>query len=309
MDALKPEAQAVADLVKDLHGTEVTELPNGKEFLILPKGMEAKSLKPLMDEYLVRPERRSGQATLLSLDSLIAWVNRHKGRSTALFADPDQVNPRLLAVIDYSDEGPEEPGSEDVKARFSRHRGVYAFPLSKPWKIWAAADGRGMSQVDFAAFLEDNIGDVIVPPADGRAEGDAKLLDTLGSFGGRAVGPSRLLELAKGLEIHEGARVKNQANLGSGEMQLVYETEHRDAAGQPINVPNAFILQIPVFEMGAAYRIPVRLRYRLRDGKITWAVHRYRPELYFDDAFAEATKKAQAETEVPLFLGRPEGRE
>lgn len=309
------DAQVIADLVKELHGAGVLDLPSGNQAFIAPKSMEARSIKALMDEYRTRPERRVGQATLFSLDSLIAWTNRHKGDASVLFADPDQNAPRLTAIIDYNDAGPEQPEAADPaneidpKARFGRHRGVYAFPLSKPWKTWAGKDGAGMSQADFAAFLEDNIGDVIVPPASGAKEDDAKLLDTLSAFGGTPTGPSGLLTLSKGLQITENARVVNATNLQTGESQLMYQTEHQDGAGQPLKVPNSFIIQIPVFEMGAAYRIPVRLRYRHSGGRITWFFQRYRPELYFDDAFSEAITKAQAETELQLFLGKPEGRE
>ena len=59
-------ASTVADtraLMEDLHTPELLELPEidadgAPRVLVLPRGMEARSIKPLIDEYRERPERR-----------------------------------------------------------------------------------------------------------------------------------------------------------------------------------------------------------------------------------------------------------
>ena len=73
-----------------------------------------------------------------------------------------------------------------------------------------------------------------------------------------------------------------------------------------MKVPNAFLIAIPVFELGERFVIPVRLRYRLNQGHVRWTLALYRSELVFDTAVRETCAKAAAGTGLPLFYGSPE---
>lgn len=308
-------ASVVADtrqLMEDFHIPELIELPEidadgSPRVLVLPRGMEARSIKALVDEYRDRPERRVGTATLGDLESFIAWVNRFKDNNSAVFVDRSPEKPSITAIIDYHEAGTEA----DADPRFCKHRGVYRFPLSEPWKAWAAIDGKALSHADFAAWLEDRIGDVIAPPAhlageDSLSEADLKLIELLKTLGGQFVGPSRLLDLSRGLKLTEEARFTSVQNLTSGEVELAYQNEHREEAGAPLKVPSIFLLGIPVFDRGPIYRIPVRLRYRLAGSKLTWFVVRHRPQLSFDDALNEDVEEVRSQCDLPVFSGAPE---
>lgn len=111
---------------------------------------------------------------------------------------------------------------------------------------------------------------------------------------------------ARGLAVTVDSKVTNAVNLATGEGQLSYAEEHRDAGGQSLKVPGALLIAVPVFRSGFAYQIPVRLRYRVKDGNVTWTLAMYRPERYFDDAFMGACERVREETALPLFVGSPE---
>jgi hypothetical protein len=298
--------------MEDFHIPDLIELPkieadDAPRVLVLPRGMEARSIKALIDEYRDRPERRAGTAVLGDLESFIAWVNRFKDANSAVFVDRSPETPSITAVIDYHEAGTEA----DADARFCKHRGVYRFPLSEPWKAWAAIDGKPLPHGDFAAWLEDRIGDVIAPPdrlagADSLSEVDLKLIELLKTLGGQFVGPSRLLDLSRGLRLTEEARFTSVQNITSGEVELAYQNEHREDAGAPLKIPSIFLLGIPVFERGPIYRIPVRLRYRLAGSKLTWFVVRYRSQLSFDDALNEDVEEVRSQCDLPVFSGAPE---
>jgi uncharacterized protein YfdQ (DUF2303 family) len=299
-------------LVEDYYRPEllpIDELADERSprVLILARGMTAQSVKPLVDEWRDRPERRFGTATLTDLASLIEWTNRNKDPSSVIFIDRSQTKPSVTAIIDYH-----EPGDPAIALpRFCNHRGVYHFPLSEPWRAWAAIDGKAMSHGDFADWLEDRIGDVIAPPdhladAESLSPADLKLIDVLKMLGGQFVGPSRLLDLSRGLKMTEEARFTSIQNTTSGEMTLAYEREHREHAGAPLKVPSLFLLGIPVFDRGPVYRIPARLRYRLAGAKLTWIVTRYRPQLSFDDAVDDQANEVRDGTGLPIFSGQPE---
>lgn len=297
-DLFKPQRETVA--VED-GGRCVT-----REIVFVPKGLEVKDLETFVAPLRERPLVRRGTATLYDIDSFIAWVNRFSDAESIIFADADPAKPSLTAVIDYHESTAGGP-------RWGRHRATYNFPLSREWGIWAGLDNKPMGQTDLAQQLEDRIADIVtppVPPAEGEPsslnEAEIGLLARLARLGAVAATPTRLRELARSFEVKESARVKSATNLSTGEAEIVYESEHRDAAGEKVSVPNAFVVQIPVFEGDAAYLLPIRLRYRKTGETIRWTFLRFEPQKFFEDALLHALKRVREGTKLPLLLGKPE---
>lgn len=297
--SMTAERSSVADLAEQFqkfHGAELTAIFDvdgaAVPVAVLPAGKTLQSVKRLLDEYRSHPERICGTATLATLTSLIDHVHRFKAPHSALFARRDRSAPSITAVYDYSDLG---------QPRYGVHRAIYACPLSDAWKAWNGVHAKWLDQAAFAEFLEDRITDVVLAEA-----GDTSLEQLADQIGGRFAGPAALMTLSRGLQVNVASVVKQAVSLATGEIAVQYEEQHRDGAGAPITTPNLFCIAIPVFDAGAPYRIPVRLRYRVVSGKITWAFHLYRAEAAFDDAFREACEQATAETGVPLFFGAPE---
>lgn len=263
--------------------------------LFVPKGYEAKSIKPFVDEYRKAPERRRGTATLEDLESFIAHVNRFKDEGSVVFAKKDP--PSLLAVLDY------HPAGASSEPRFGRHRSAYAFPLSDEWKTWNDRNGSAklMDQANFAEFIETRIIDVRAP--DGVGDATKARLESIGA---RAAAPFELLNLSRGLAIRAELKVQNAVNLSTGETQLEFVTTHQDAGGKTLDVPGAFVITIPVFRFGQPYELVVRLRYRLRGGEIGWFYELLGQDAVFDDAFVGACQQTKEQTGLPLYGGTPE---
>ncbi len=288
--------------VKELDKPELLTVKQDErqaQILILPSGKEAHNIKQYLDEYLTAPERRTGTATVTQLNSFIDHVNRFKDQDSALFANNNMQSPSLTAVLNY------HRATSTGAPQYGDHKTHYAFPLSKEWKHWLASNGKSFSQADFAAFIEDRIGDVMAP-VDGEKETDTKLKELSSLLGGNFAGPAAIMTLSRGLQINETSNVKSATNLNTGEVSIIYENEHKDVNGGPVKVPNMFFIAIPIFVAGEIYRIAVRLRYRVKSGQISWSYDLYRIEHVFEDAFEGACNKAQKETELPLFVGAPE---
>lgn len=284
---------------------------------VLPNGTPI-SIKKLIDEWRLRPERRTGTALLHDLDSLIDHVERHKDDNSVLFADLLAEPPSLTAILDYNDAGP-----ANELARWGTHRAHYAFPLSEEWRAWNGQNREAMTQGDFAAFLEDRLADVVAPPTwllgSERPIGEAQmggdfgertpqeeLAHLAGLFGQTFAGPAKLVELSRGIRVHEEQVVQQAQVLQTGEAQITFRAEHKDESGAPLKVPGLFLIAIPIFHLGARYQIAVRLRYRLSQGKLFWFFELYRHQLALDHALREACRKAQRATNLPLFYGQPE---
>jgi hypothetical protein len=155
-----PEARAVADIVKENFRPIVSIFDEPKAdkgaVLFVPRGLEAKSVKPFLDEYLQKPRRREGTAKLTELASFNAHVNRFKSSASAIFAN-NACQPQLIGVLDYHEEG------ATGDPAFCKHRAVYDFPLSDEWTAWTEKDSEQLGQQAFAEFIEDRLADVLDP--------------------------------------------------------------------------------------------------------------------------------------------------
>lgn len=334
--AAEAEAAAVARIVKEHVNPSTISISRGglsTSVLLVPKGFDVISMKKHLDEVREAPERREGTASFVELESFIAHANRFKDHDSALFANPNDGAPLLTSVLDYhrANTAIALPGGEPADAalvvggdvgkvsgsheprpsteivagapRFGRHRGLYAFPLSEEWEAWMEKDDQWMSQSDFAEFLERRIVDIGDPEA---AFASAKeLQDALG--GVPFASPSKLLTLAKGIFVHVNSRVTNKVDRATGETQMMFETTHADEANQPLIIPRAFMIKVPVFRMGSVYRLAVRLLYRVHNATVTWSYKVHAAERALDEAFHEACQLAQERTSLPLFYGSPEG--
>lgn len=257
--------------------------------------------KSVFDTYRDAPLFRTGTASMLSLDSLIDHANRFKDEHSAIFADDSRTAPSITVVMDYHEK------TAAGEPRFGRHRGAFAFPLSDEWKAWTEKNAEPMSMVDFAAFLEDRIVDVftMIVGEDELSEDLDKLVNTLGGYDTIA-SPTKLMELARGLQVNENAVVQEAVNLASGEGVVRFQSEHVDSAGAPLKVPSLFLIVIPVFRNGPLYRIAARLRYRKNGGRLVFWYELWRTDRTFDAAFRESVERARVETDLPVFIGKPE---
>lgn len=294
------EASSVANIVSRLTKSALVEIVPAAgaaaavKVLVGPGG-DVTSIKKFVDEYRTGPERAKGTTVLHDLSSFVQLVMRFQDQGSAIFADrSDPASPSLTAVFDYSQ-------GKGAAPRFGEHRAVYPFPLSDEWKAWTSLHGKAMGQAAFAEFLEGRIADVVDPLS--ALETTTAIMESLLC---KFASPARLVDLARSLTVRIESVVANYQNLASGESVLRYDTVHTDERGAPLDVPGAFLISIPVFRSDVRYQLAARLRYRVKEGKVTWWFELYRSNETFDHAFSEACLRASAETTLPLFFGAPE---
>lgn len=278
-------------VIKNSEGTEVN-------IIAAPEGQELHSVQRMLNDYLTKPKRLTGHSQHETLDSFIEHVNAFKIEDrTVIFATHE--NGRLCAVYNYH--------TKD-ETSFNDHRAQYQMVASKEWKNWMDKDGRGMSQSEFAAFIEDNALDLIVPPTDGAKDADKAIMGLAKTLNTKYASPSQMMELARGIKIHESASGAAAYDMQTGDTTIEYASISKASTkdGNKLAVPGMFLLGIPVVMNGDAYRIPVRLRYRMDNGRVVWFYQIYKPEKYLKDAFDDICVNAQKEAEVPLYHGSPE---
>ncbi|OMQ44952.1 DUF2303 family protein [Ensifer sp. 1H6] len=269
---------------------KINGLPSEIPALAHPESGRVISLYDQLAPWRTRPERKVGTARAETLESFIDLILRHKQDNSVIFAQTDWQKPALTAVIDYHDANGPDNG---------KHRIHYQFPLSEEWKAWLAINGKNMDQTAFAEFIENHIADLSSPHHDESTDFERM-------FGAKVGFPNDIVMLSRGLQINAETRVKQAVRLQTGETQILFEEDHKNASGEPLMVPGVFVLQISPFFMGEPTRIPVRLRYRLISGSLTWICELYRPDRYITDQVRSDLNRAADETSLPKFEGAPE---
>ncbi len=268
-------------------------LPSSVPVMIDMRTGSAQSAAALIENYRLKPARKRGIATALTLASFIDLANRHKTDHSAVFADTNWKAPGFTAVIDYHDKASAGPADN------LRHRIAYAFPASEEWKAWVAMNGEMMDQGDFAAFLEDRIGDLSAPTT-------AEKIALEHDFGTTVATPAELIQLSRGLQVNVSSAVKNIVNLATGEASIAFDEQHTDGDGKPLKVPGIFMLAIAPFFMGEKVSLPVRLRYRKKGTGLVWFYQMYRPDQFVTERVRDDLTTVADKTELPTFEGSPE---
>lgn len=310
--SIPSDVQAIADLGADATSFKIETIKNSAGLVGVPdevpvvfmKGRDplSTSARSFFEAFRTRPERKTGQAAVETVESFIELVNRHETDDSVIFVKTvDCDTPTMTAVINYHPYADEDEEG-NASAAFCDHRIVYKFPISDEWKIWSARSDVPLLQAELANFIEDRIADLTDPTKDEIDDAANRFFTTIAT-------PAKMMELSRGLQVTVESKVRDNFKLQSGEASLIFEEVHKDAAGQNINVPGLFYLSIPAFVGGEKKRIPVRLRYRLKDGSVIWRFQLYRPELIIHEAIDKAVQSAKESTKLPVFYGEPEGAE
>lgn len=270
----------------------------GAPVAALPPGWTLASLKPTLDAYRAKPERVKGVIRADNVDSFINITNRFKGENSALYfqgeATETSVEASLLSVLNYHPQG-----GDDTKAEWCDHRVQHSFETSPELERWMEANKQGMSQADFAAFIENNAADMVVN------FGTSNIRASFGSVSPTFATPTDMVMLSRGIEIRANEKYHAAYRAENGTMNMQFTSTHDDGAGQPLNIPQWFALGVRVFIDGDTYLIPVRLRYRVKDGAVTWFYELYRMQDIFEAALKDAVAKTSSATELPLYRGAP----
>lgn len=273
-------------------------LPESVPALINRETGHVSPVLEIFEKHRMHPTRKRGTANVTTLNSFIELTSRHKKFNSVIFAETDWRKPALTAVIDYhASEGDITDGFGNPE--YGQHRVHYAFPLSEEWRAWIDQDGKMMNQADFAEWIENHITELAAPDPR-EAEGFEQ------QFGFKTAHPNEMQTLSRGLALKAEVRVKSNVVLQTGEGEISFEEEHRDSMGNKFTVPGLFILSISPFFRGERCRIPVRLRYRIKDGSAVWFFKIFRPDLHITEHVMRYLDTAAKALELPAYQGEPE---
>ena len=176
----------------------------------------------------------------------------------------------------------------DAGQSWRDHLGRYAPQKSVEWERWISCNQKTMSQIDFAEWLERNMGDIA--NAEGFPTGTA------------------MLQMATNLEVSQDSKFRSALRLQSGGVRMEYVQDDDAGTVASMEVFSKFALGIPVFRGGEAYKVEARLKYRLKEGRLTFSYELMRADQTLEAAAKTMTQAIGNVTGFPLFHGNPFAR-
>ncbi len=264
-----PRSPVNSDLNVDIDTTQ------GRPYVVLPDGYSVADL-----EYLLpTPTRHRAAVSVSDSESFIKYLRTHGSLAECcIYADIDAETSRISMQAIINDHG-SEPGWRD-------HRCAFEPKQSVEWNRWMGKNRSNMSQGDFANWLEENLSDIA--GVEGMPSGND------------------MLQLALGFERTAEKRLKSKLNLQSGGVRLEYVDDEDKDTRTSMEVFSRFMLGLPVFDGStSAYPIEARLKYRERDGKVSFWYELIRPDRVFKTAVTEELDRIMDATGFLMINGRP----
>lgn len=250
----------------------------GIPFVVVPDGYRAKPI----EDMLAAPVRKRAKVTTTDTEGFIFYTCKHgqDGR-TVIYADIDGEASRfnLVAVLD-------DNGSPVSDTQWREHRCQFEPAQAVEWSRWIGKNKAVFSQAEFATWLEDNLADIATVP-------------------GMPTGAD-ILQMALGFEANAEKRLRSKINLQNGGVRFEFvEDEDKDTRAS-MEVFQRFTLGLPVFEGSAdAYPLEARLKYREKEGKVSFWYELIRPDRVFKNAVKDELARIKDETGFPVIAGKP----
>jgi uncharacterized protein YfdQ (DUF2303 family) len=248
------------------------------DYAIIPTGYTALDL----EKYQLAPYRKRGKVAMLDSPSFIAYTKKHGSLDNCvIYADVDFEASKFSIQAVINDHRSDVGGAQwrDFTVTMSP-------PLSVEYKRWLAQHNKQMSQIEFAAFVEENIGDIA--NVDKMPTG------------------AQMLNMALEFQSNGDKRFKQKVNLQGGGVRLEYvDDEDKDTRSQ-MQFFERFTIGIPVFQGAtSAYPIEARLKYRQSNGDMKFWYELVRPDRIFRAAVTDEINTIRDGTGFMVLNGRP----
>ncbi len=268
--------KAVAELVKLGKQTGVPNTPTGGnvDYVVIPQDSKLVSLVEFKyNEHQERPDRKRGTVKVLDSPSFCEYYTLFHDENSRVFAD--ETRSEVLAVLDYH-------GTGDNAPRWGHHRLELTLRRSKEFAAWKGNDGKKLAQMDFAEFIEDNGPDVVTPDA------------------------ATMLEMARGLSAKTDVDFSSAIRVANGSVKFSYNEQVKGTYGAGnLEVPEQFVIAIPVYVGCDRVKITARMRYRITSGKLTFFYNLLRADVVERDAFLAARDCIAKGLSLTIINGTP----
>lgn len=269
------EAAVVAGLAKEnaMLGQEIRiqrTHPEGAPFAVVLQGDEQKIL-PLA---IFDPPRKAAGVQFYETSDFIDYVKLYADASSRIFCDVEAR--KFTAILDYH-----KPDADDASGRRGQHTATLTLRLTPTMDAWMKLAAGPIPQAVLAEFLEDRHGDIEEPAG------------------------AEILELAKTLEVKNDVAFKGAQRAEDGGYNLMYQETIAAKAGQAgtLTIPTRLLLSVQVFQGGKLVHLPVRLRFGLNNGAVSFRLTFLGLENQLRDEVRTVREQIETETGRAAWAG------
>jgi uncharacterized protein YfdQ (DUF2303 family) len=199
-----------------------------------------------LERLLAAPRRMRGSVEVHDPADFAAYVQGMESKETTVWVD--DVALRVTAVFNDHHAG---------GAGWRDHTAVLEVRRDPDWQAWLARDNQLGGQAEIAEHLEDQVRVIVDPDA------------------------ATMLEVATSFQARRNASFSRATRVDNGDVQLAWNEETTASAGSSgrLEVPRQFTLRLAPFIGVPPVELIARLRYRLKDGRLTIGYRLDRPDL------------------------------
>ncbi len=230
---------------------------------------------------LAAPRRKIAKVRLHDADSFIDYLKRHGSLADSTIWCVANYKLGTVSFTGILNDN----GEEEAKSAWRDHRATFSPEFSEEWVRWVGMHKKPFNQTDFAAFIEDNLKDI--------------------ASGENCPTGAQMLEMAPSFEANQDMRFKSAIRLQNGGVQMSFAQDDDAQTLQKMQAFDRFSIGFPVFWNGDAYRVDARLRYRVREGKLTFWFELLRQDKVLEAATQTLIKQIREKTGNPFFFGDP----
>lgn len=225
-----------------------------------------------VEHLLPAPVRRKVNTQFKDLQSFVDYVNEFKRPQSKIFAEFGERGGSFTAALDFH--SVEKPSFVEDKA-------VYACPTTPEWNAWLEKNGKPISQVEFAHFVEEQRVAFVKPSG------------------------ATMLEIARTLEGKTECVFKSGANLTNGDRELVYAESTTGTAGrgEKLPIPSKIEILVQPFFHGVAYTVEALLRYRINGGNVVFIYELQKVHDIIDAALLKIKNDITEKTQITPYIG------
>lgn len=271
-ETLAKEMKAPVEIISEAGGNmKRVALPPG--WTLVEKDDDAKLLSA--------PRRKIAKVKMHDAESFIDYTRRHGSLTDSTIwciADYKAGKVGFTAILN-------DHGEEESQAAFRDHRATFSPEFSEEWNRWTSKNKQPFNQAAFAEYIEENLKDIA-------------------SVEGSPTG-AQMLEMALAFEANQDMKFKSAIRLQNGGVQMAFTQDDDAGTLAKMSAFDRFTVGFPVFWNGDAYRIDARLRYRVREGKLTFWFELIRQDLILEAATQTLITVIRDKTGNPFFFGEP----
>ena len=212
-----------------------------------------------------------------NLPSFITLFNAFAGAESVVIADESAS--RITGIIDYHCP---PAGIEEPKPARKAFKIVLDVKPCTDFRDWMGFKNTPMKQEDFADFIEERARFFVEPKA------------------------AIMLEIATTLQATRECRFERSTKLQSGDHHIRYteNTEARDGAMHDMEIPKTFRVALPYQTGGKTLEIDALLRYRIRDGELTFTYKMPEQEALRREHFKTYVDEISGNVSAMVLLGK-----